>query len=205
MHKLRRVFGLYDAGKALSHCEMCLDGMKSEDISDHPYEFFYNSFVYYVDQAWKLAENHFKGLENNREIVDEVIEDVYSDRHGEDDLIHYMRHARNQLTHEKAILHFSEEKKGGGKLGDPVEVIPYQYTRSTDRYSTIVMPSFRMSFGVVNIYSSPVTGHKEGLIVTVPDYHQERRLENNPTKMAELTYEYYGSCIERMHDNVRST
>jgi hypothetical protein len=67
------------------------------------------------------------------------------------------------------------------------------------------MPSFRMSFGVVNICSSPVTGHKEGLIVTVPDYHQGRKLKNNPTKMADLTYEYYGSRIERMHDNVRNT
>lgn len=205
MHKFRKVFGLYDAGKALSHCEMCLGGMKSKDISDHPYEFFFNSFVYYIDQAWELAEKYFEGLEEDYEVVERLTESVYDDRHGEDDLIHYIRHARNQLTHEESILHFSDEKEGENKFGTPVEVSPQQYTRSTDKYSTIVMPSFRMSFGIVNIYAKPVTGHKEGVIVTVPNYHQGKRINNNPTNMAEMVYEYYGSCIKKMHDSVRST
>lgn len=66
------------------------------------------------------------------------------------------------------------KKNSAKKFGKPVKVKPYQYTRSTDRYSTIIMPSFRMSFGTVNVYVRPVAGHKEGMVVLCRDNTKEK-------------------------------
>lgn len=204
MSNFRSVFGrIYDVGKALSHCEMCLDGMKSEDISDHPYEFFYNSFVYYIDQAWKISDKYFADFEEEYESVSETRQVVDNDRTGDDELIYYMHHARNQITHEGSILHFSEEENPAN-LGEPIQVEPHNYTRDTDRYSTIVMPSFRMSFNYIYVYAKPVSFHGGEITVDVPNSHQGSNIDNNPNNMADLTYEYYGSRIQKMHDKVRS-
>ncbi|MCS4102362.1 hypothetical protein [Salinibacter ruber] len=203
MNKLRKISDLYDTAKALSHCEMCLEAISRDKITDHQYEFFYNSLVYYIDQAWDLAESHFSDLRSQYNLVDKIVEDIYDDRHGDDDLIHYMRHARNQLTHEEMILTYSDEINESLNLGKPVEVYPHQFSKDTDLHSTIVMPSFRMSFGNTHIYSRRVTGHKDGITVEVPKKHDGKEIERTPTNMANLTYDYYGSRIRRMHNKVR--
>lgn len=199
---IKDISEFYDAAKALSHCEIAMDQLVSEGLSDWAYEYYFNSFIFYINQSWELAQaacDRTDGTDAEAEaLIDRVRRDRYGDDHvGDDELVNYVRQARNQLTHRRAVLWLSSEEDRPEGIGTPIEVGPSSHKTDANRYSTMVTPSFALRFTPTKIAVRDVTS-KGGDLVKVPTHHQGSEIENTPTNIAQLSYEYYGSTIERL-------
>lgn len=181
----------YDSAKSLSHCEFIIEQFNTQELPPWGFELLFNAFIVNINQAWELAhaayKNNFSSILNGRKIIDRV----YNDRTQNDDLLNFIREARNQLSHREAILWSSDEEPRIDCIGKANIVGPSSNMRNKNSYSCAVLPSLNLNFTGTQIALKPIMD-KKGTVLSVPVMHLNHKIQNDPINVMNISYEYYG-------------
>lgn len=194
----KKIDPFHDAAKALAHCEVCLDEIQIKQLPAWSYEFFYNSFIFYINQSWELATVAFQLSNNTPEDGQALVEHVRSMRDDQDALLVYLREARNQLAHRENVLWIShEEPKKPEGLGAITNLDASFYTTDHRRYSCKVLPSLSFNFAGTDVAAKPVFDKKKNL-VPVPLVCNGLPIDNSPLGIMKAAYEFYGQSFGKL-------
>ena len=194
---MKKTKPFHDAVKSLRHCEICLDEIQQENTSALAYEFFYNSFIFYINQSWELAVQAFQ-MPPIPVLGQELIDNVNTMRNRDDPLLQYVREARNQLAHRENILWISDEENQKPEgLGSVVNLSAGYYKVGSNRYSCAALPSLVLNFVGSQVAAKPITTRNQKKIA-VPQNNAGQEIENSPLGLMEASYKSYGKKIERL-------
>jgi hypothetical protein len=201
---MKKITPFHDPAKAFAHCEVCLDEIQREKLPAWAYEFFYNSFIFYINQAWELAVEAFHTSKCSSAPGQALIDRVKRMRDRDDPLLLYVREARNQLAHRESVLWISdEEPRMPEGLGNVVNLGSSYYTTNWKRYSCAVLPSLSFNFAGTQVAAKPVSTKKGG-IVPVPETNEGQSVDNSPLGIMRAAYEYYGQNFDKLFQFTRS-
>ena len=200
---MKKITPFHDPAKAFAHCEVCFDEIQRENLPAWAYEFFFNSFIFYINQAWELAVEAFQISECSSAPGKALIDCVKQMRDRDDPLLLYVREARNQLAHRESVLWISdEEPEMPDGLGKVVNLGESYYTTDWKRYSCVVLPSLSFNFAGTQVAAKPVTT-KKGEIVTVPETSAGKEVDNSPLGIMRAAYEFYGQNFDKLFQFTR--
>lgn len=200
---MKKITPFHDPAKAFAHCEVCLDEIQREKLPAWAYEFFFNSFVFYINQAWELAVEAFHTSKCDSVSGEALIDHVKLMRDQDDPLLLYVREARNQLAHRESVLWISdEEPKMPEGVGNIVNLGASHYATSWKRYSCTVLPSFSSNFVGTQVAAKPVTNRK-GLTVAVPEANEGQAIDSSPLGIMRAAYECYGQNFAKLFQFTR--
>jgi len=200
---MKKITPFHDPAKALAHCEVCLDEIQREKIPAWAYEFFFNSFVFCINQAWELSVEAFQMTKCTSVPGQALIDRVKQMRDRDDPLLLYVREARNQLAHRESILWISdEEPKMPEGVGSIVNLGASYYTTDWKRYSCTVLPSLSFNFAGTQVAAKPVVTRKGG-VVAVPENNAGQTLDNSPFSIMRAAYEFYGKNFNDLFQHTR--
>nr|WP_298249111.1 hypothetical protein [uncultured Halomonas sp.] len=193
---MKKITPFHDAAKAFAHCEVCLDEIQREELPAWAYEFFFNSFIFYINQAWELAVGAFRASKCTSAPGQDLIDRVKKMRDRDDPLLLYVREARNQLAHRESVLWISdEEPKMPEGLGSIVNLGPSYYTTEWKRYSCVVLPSLSFNFVGTRVAAKPVLS-RGGEMIAVPEVNEGQ--ENSPLNIMVAAYTFYGKSFDQL-------
>lgn len=195
----------HDAAKAFGHCEICIEEVQRAKIPPWAYEFFYNSFILAINQAWELSVKGFGSLDCDSLIGRELIEKVSLLRAANSHLLGYVREARNQLVHSESILWLSDEESNAPDgIGVVVNLSDSYYATNWQKYSCVVLPSMSCNFAGTQVAVKPVQTRK-GKIIPVPKKLKNIELDNSPLGIMRASYEFYGKNFKALVDSVKQS
>lgn len=200
---MKKITPFHDPAKAFAHCEVCLDEIQREKLPAWAYEFFFNSFIFYINQAWELAVEAFRTSNCDSASGKALISRVKLMRDRDDPLLLYVREARNQLAHRESVLWISdEEPKMPEGLGNIVNLGASYYTTNWKRYSCTVLPSLSCNFAGTKIAAKSVA-NKNGGKVAVPQTSEGQAIDNSPFGIIRAAYEFYGQNFAKLFEFTR--
>lgn len=194
----------HSAAKALSHCELCLHHASNPDVGYTNFEFFYNSFIYYICLTNELIGEELCKIKD-KEIIGffrriENMTDFNSPSC--DPLLSYVRFSRNQLTHNERILWNSSEYNDEEELGEKENLGQHHNVTSAKKYSTNVLPSLSLNFTDIYVAARPVTGKlsKKTKKILVPNSCCGNFFKSTPRNIMLYSYEFYGQNFAKIVD-----
>lgn len=194
----KKITPFHDPAKSFAHCEVCLDEIQSEKLPAWAYEFFFNSFIFCINQAWELTEKAFDISKCTSATGLALIDCVKLMRDRDDPLLLYVREARNQLAHRESVLWVSdEETEMPDGLGKIVTLGASYYTSDWKKYSCVVLPSLSLNFAGTQVAVKPVST-KKGEVVAVPETSKGQTLDNSPLGIMRAAYEFYGQNFDTL-------
>lgn len=192
----------YDAAKAFEQCEICLGYLQEKRLAISSYEFFFNSFILSINQAWELMRQEFnsKRFDKGHQLSIfmkniEVSRDFRSI--DSDPLLTFIKEARNQLAHRESLLWISNQEVDCVGLGAKINMGQEHFTVPYNRYSRVVLPSLSSTFCDVLIALKPVTT-KDGTKVNVPSSCKGVNIKTDPFSVLYASYLYYGEQFEQL-------
>ncbi|MGQ4276856.1 hypothetical protein ACQ5ES_07405 [Pseudidiomarina sp. E22-M8] len=192
----------HNAAKAFAHCEICIEEVQRAKIPPWAYEFFYNSFIWAINQAWEFSEKGFELLNCDSVIGRELIKKVSLLRARESQFLKYVREARNQLAHRESIIWLSDEEPNAPEgIGATISLSDSYYATNRHRYSCVVLPSMSCNFSGTQIAVKPVYD-KKGNIIPVPKTLENTEIDNSPLGIMRASYEYYGENFKALVGSV---
>lgn len=195
---MKKITPFHDSAKAFAHCELCLDEIQREHIPAWAFEFFFNSFIFYINQAWELAEKGFDKSKCTSIDGEVLIKYVKKLREKDNALLRYVREARNQLAHRESVLWISDEESTiPDGVGDIVELAASYYTTDRRRYSCVVLPSLSFNFAGTRVAARPVYTIS-GNVVAVPNKNEGQIPDNSPLGIMRAAYTFYGQHFEKL-------
>lgn len=200
---MKKITPFHDPAKAFAHCEVCLDEIQREKLPPWAYEFFFNSFVFYINQAWELAIEAFRTSKCESTAGENLIGRVKLMRDRDDPLLLYVREARNQLAHRESVLWISdEEPKMPEGVGTIINLGASYYATDWKRYSCTVLPSLSSNFVGTQVAAKPVTD-KKGAKVAVPEENEGQAIDSSPLGIMRAAYECYGQNFAKLFQLTR--
>lgn len=195
---MKKITPFHDPAKAFAHCEVCLDEIQREGLAAWAYEFFFNAFIFYINQAWELAVEAFHTSKSDAVSGDALIDQVKLMRDRDDPLLLYVREARNQLAHRESVLWISdEEPKMPEGVGAIVNLGASYYSTDWKRYSCAVLPSLSSNFVGTKVAAKPVA-NKKGVKVPVPEANEGQAIDSSPLGIMRAAYECYGRNFAKL-------
>jgi hypothetical protein len=198
----------YNAAKVLEDCELCLSAIENSQISLHGYEFFYNTFIFKINQCWELANEYFLKLDGDLQVAKEFVASLNSMRDikssNKDPLLIYIKEARNQLAHREDILWISSEESSiPDGLGHQINFGSSYVSQSAKLYSRCVLPSLSLNFADIYIAAKPVS-HRSGEEIPVPlSCCGIKMKDNSPLNIMTYSYEFYGQNLCKLIELIR--
>lgn len=196
----------FDTAKAFEHCEICLEYMHRDSTSLKGYVFFFNAFVFNINQAWELLCQELI----NRNVVDSVamgfVREISDKRNfksnNADPLLVYLKEARNQLSHRESILWISSDEKKVDGLGKLVNMGQNHEVTSRKLYSRVVLPSLSSIFVDTFIALKPVRT-RDNTLIPVPASCMGHSVTTTPFDVAYTSYDFYGQQFDKLADYLR--
>jgi len=180
-----------DPAKALAYCEVCLDEIQRENLHPLAYEFFFNSFIFSINQFWELTVKAFENSKCTSTSGLALIRRVNAMR-ADDQLLLYVREARNQLAHRESVLWISDDEiETQDGLGAVVSLGANYYTTDMKRYSCLVLPSLSLNFVGTTVAAKPVF-NKQQIKIAVPKKNSGQSIGNTPLDIMNAAYDFYG-------------
>lgn len=187
----------YDSAKSLSYCEFVIEQFNTQELSPWLFELLFNTFILNINHSWEMAKEAYQNNFSSILDVKKIIDRVNNDRTQNDDLIIFIREARNQLSHREAILWSSEAEPKIEGIGKVNCFGPSSTLRNKKYFSCTILPSLYLNFIGTQIALKPIK-KKDGNWLTVPDKHLNQKIQNDPINVVKITYNYYGNNIHEL-------
>lgn len=196
---------LEDAFIDLDRAENHAHALKDENLGIHEYEEHFDQFLRYINSAWEKSVHEL--VETMRDdFRGDIDRDASEEARKSDPLIHYIKVARDQLSHRQGVLWHSGHGKppiGAGRL---IQRGGSYLVRDRNSYAAAVLPTLSFNFVGGETALVGIMERVKGELVPlpVPTMHRNKPLESNdPTTSVLLTLEYYGKILTNWANKYR--